>query len=230
MKLICFLILIYTLTSSIELSAAGKYKKRRRARPKPKKTIIHKSLSYIDETQSFISSAWKEMNYSIDSYFADEKYKKSKNRSWIKASYLLFKKESSDLNSVFDIRTRLHFPRVSKKLNIVLEKERDEIGESQNSTSSQAQASKADNFNAGVSYILYRSKFWKTSLDTGMRIELPLNPYAKFKIYNKTTTRFIDIYISQKFIFYRQDGFSEISQISFSKKFFSVFNFIKSYN
>ena len=57
-----------------------------------------------------------------------------------------------------------------------------------------------------------------------MRIELPLNPYAKFKIYNKTTTRFIDIYISQKFIFYRQDGFSEISQISFSKKFFSVFS------
>ena len=188
------------------------------------KTLLNKSLYYLDNTQRFISSNWLNLNYSIDSFLADEKYKKSQNKSMMMLSWEAFQKEGQKLENYFDFKIKVHFPKASKRLSVVIEKERDEIIESRNNTATQGQASKDSNYSAGVSYLLHQSPYWKTSLDTGIRLELPLNPYGKFRIYNAIDSKFVNIYMGQKFIAYRNEGFSEITQLSFSKKLSARFH------
>ena len=104
-------------------------KKRRVIRKKRIKKRKNES-SYIDETQKFISDFWVNLNYNLDTYFSDQVYNKKENKSRILAYYEIFKREGSPLQKLFDIKVKVHFPKLSKRLSITIEKERDEILES----------------------------------------------------------------------------------------------------
>ncbi len=188
------------------------------AKKRQKRTFFASSLAYINRTHKFISSHWVDLNYDFDVYFSDNKYKRSKNKSKLVASYEVYKHEDSDFQNAFDFKIRIHLPNISKRLSIVFEKERDRIVESRSNTATRSQANDNNNYNAGVSYLVHKSKFWKTSFDTGIRLTLPLNPFAKFKAYHETKFSFINIYLGQEVIFYRHEGLRELTQIHFSKK------------
>ncbi|OFZ14122.1 MAG: hypothetical protein A2X86_04530 [Bdellovibrionales bacterium GWA2_49_15] len=194
---------------------------------KAKPVKQNNTLSRIDETQQFISDQWTDLNYNTDIFFSNRGYRKTENKSMIMAYYAIYKKESFKPAYNFDLKIKVHLPSTTKRMKIVIEKERDEILES---TSSEALNSKngettptKSNYIAGLSYLLSSSPYYETFLDFGMKILLPLDPFAKFRIQKNVTTSYVNISAAQKFIFYRQDGFQEVSQLSFSRKFNQTF-------
>jgi len=100
----------------------------------PVNQFLDNSWNHLDYTQRFISTHWVDLNYNMDMYFSDEEYKRSQNKSKIVASYEVFAKEGKPLENYFDVSAKVHFPKVSERLSVTIEKERDEIAESKIST------------------------------------------------------------------------------------------------
>ncbi len=195
--------------------------------------VIEGSISFIDNSQRFITNQWIGLNYNLDSFFSNQYSTRDQNRSMILAYYGVYKKEREPELYSFDFRVRVHFPNTTKRLKIVIEKERDEILESTsnvqtnvaNNAPGTTAASSARNskYVAGLSYLLPDSKYFQTFVETGMRILLPLDPYMRLRFQREFKNKIVDIFASQSFILYRQDGFSEISQVSFFKKWNDTF-------
>ena len=215
-------------TSTKEESTKKKAIKKKKAKTKiVKKKVIKKKVvpikkaeesSYIDSTQKYISSLLVNLNYNLDTYFSDQTYNKDENKSSILAYYEVFKKESSPMKKLFDIKIKVHFPKLSKRLSITIEKERDEILETRINEATRNQATKQSEYNASVDYKFEGVPFFETQLRTGFRFTLPLDPFAKLKFSKSYPNKIIDIHFEQMFIFYRQDYFQEYTALNFSKR------------
>lgn len=196
-------------------------------------------LNFMNETQKFISNQWVGLNYNMDAFFTNEYYEKSKNKSLIMAYYGAFKKESQPAEYNFDVRIKVHLPKTTRKMKIVIEKERNEIFESQRGDAGllQGVGSSDDvtasvgrsNYLAGLTYLLFYSDYFETFVDTGMKVLLPLDPYMRIR-FQKNIKGSINTYLSQRFIIYRQDGFSEISTASFATSLSDTFQLQQSNN
>ena len=185
------------------------------------------TLALVDEAQRFISTQWTDLNYNTDMFFSNRGYRRSENKSMIMAYYAIYKKENFDPKYNFDLKIKVHLPSTTKRMKIVIEKERDEILESSSSTAVIAGDNEAaptkSNYVAGLNYLLSTSPYYEMFLDFGMKILLPLDPFTKFRIQKNITTSFVNISAAQKLILYRQDGFQEVTQLSFSRKFNQTF-------
>ncbi len=185
----------------------------------------------VDKTQRYISGQWTGLNYSVDSYFSNTDYKKQENKSHILAYAGAYKAESKTPEYNYDILIKVHLPKTSKRIKFVFEREREDIDRSMNSEAENMRREYTKNggrkeytsYIAGLSYSLLKSKFFETNFDIGFKILLPVNPYSKLYFQKKITGKYLDVLISQGFILYRQEGFREVSQISFDKKLSNVF-------
>ncbi|MBF0360639.1 MAG: hypothetical protein HQK49_06495 [Oligoflexia bacterium] len=193
------------------------------------------STPIINETQQAITNHWINLNYNLDLFFSEQPYAKSENKSLIFAYYSFYKKEGQPVYYNSDIRASIHLPQTSQRLRIVIEKESDILNQQGNVASgpgpgqdSSARPDARDNFLkahfiAGISYLLPKTDFVKIFVDTGMRLNLPLDPFAKLNIQKNIETKYINIFASQRFLLYRQDGFLEVTQLSFSKRWNAMF-------
>jgi len=195
-----------------------KRKKRRIVRKKKVRKKKEQQSSYIDETQAFISSFWVDLNYNLDTYFSDQSYNKKENKSRILAYYEVFKSESAPLKKLFDIKIKVHFPKLSKRLSITIEKERDEILETRINEATKNQATRQSEYNASVDYKFEDVPFFETKLRTGFRFTLPLDPFIKLKFWKTFNSKIVNVHFEQMFIYYRQDYFQEYTALSFSKQ------------
>lgn len=199
-------------------SKKKKTRKKRRVVRKRKAKKKKVESSYIDSTQKYISDFWVNLNYNLDTYFSDQVYNKEENKSRILAYYEVYKREGSPLQKLFDIKVKVHFPKLSKRLSITIEKERDEILESRLNEATRNQATRQSEYNASVDYNFEDVPFFETKLRTGFRFTLPLDPFTKLKFWKTFTTDIVNIHFEQMFIYYRQDYFQEYTLLSFSKQ------------
>gem|GEM_PF-784990 len=197
------------------------------------KEVWYDSWEFLDTTQRFISNQWVGLNYNMDVFFSNETASKNQNKSLILAYYGFYKKESESMVNNYDIRVRVHLPNTTKRMRIVIEKERNEILDSssseagglRNSTNSgnTARNVKDSRYNAGLTYLWNEKSPVKTFVDTGLRILLPLDPFARLRFQSALNTKPVNIFASQNFILFRQDGFSEVTQLSFFRKWTANF-------
>ncbi|MBF0300871.1 MAG: hypothetical protein HQK51_19335 [Oligoflexia bacterium] len=191
------------------------------------------STSLITDTQRAITEQWIDINYNLDLFFSEQPYSKTDNKSLILAYYGLYKKEGEPTSYDYDIRASFHLPQTSERLRLIIEKENEDLTQSGNlqagyGTDNTARPNARDNivkssFIAGISYLLPKIDFVKMFVNTGMRLDLPLDPFIKLSIQKNIDTKYINIFASQKFILYRQDGFQESTQLSFLRKWTSSF-------
>ena len=191
------------------------------------------NVTFIDETQRFITNQWLGFNYNLDLFFTAKDYNQKQNKSLILGYYGFNKKESRAGIQSYDVKMRFHLPKVSERMRVVLEKERDEILRVNDSDAvpiatavtnpNDPVAAKTSDFVAGVSYFAPKTEVVKTFFDVGMKIKLPLDPYSKLRFQKNIELGFMNLFLLQGFFLYRQDGFQESSQVSFSKKFNSFF-------
>ncbi len=183
--------------------------------------LIDQSLAVLDDSQNFAQSSWKGLNYSVDSFFSDKRYRAEENESKIMASWVGNKTESKKFQSVWDLALKIHLPQIGKRLSLTFEKERDEIldatnsyanrSTNQNKAEQQEKTSTINNYAAAATYLLTDNPYFKSDLRTGIKLLLPLDPFAKYTIYNDVKFNAFNIGAEQKLIYYRQDGLSEFT-------------------
>ncbi|MFA6238015.1 MAG: hypothetical protein WC635_11845 [Bacteriovorax sp.] len=131
------------------------------------------------------------------------------------------------------MRVKIDLPRTTKKLKIVIEKEQDEtvkattdenITKSKTITKTGAvKPTTISKYTAGANYLLTKSKYFRSLVHFGLRIDMPLNPSTKLNLQKDINAEYFDIGLFQKFILYRQEGFQEISQFLVSRKWNETF-------
>lgn len=84
-------------------------------------------------------------------------------------------------------------------------------------------ANEESHYTAGASILLKQSKYFASFFNFGIRLDLPLNPFAKVELQRDINLHFLTIGLSQKLIAYRQQGLESVSQLVFTKKLNSTF-------
>ena len=181
-----------------------------------------------DATNSFVANKWDLVNRSVDTFFTNQDSFHSENKNSIFAYTSFTKSESHKVINEYNFQVKFDLPNTTKKLKIVIEKQADEISDvlsdnavANNKTISQdgkTFTKKETRYTAGASLSLKETKSFASYIHFGIRIDLPLNPNIKLDLQKTYTSRYLDIGLLQKFIFYRQEGFQEISQITMGKK------------
>lgn len=184
----------------------------------------------IDLTNHLVATKWEQFNRSVDMFFSNQNPSHQENKSNIKVYSSFYKKEGQPVKSEYNFQLRIDLPNTAKKLKIVIEKQQDDLGEalSDNTVKTKSITSKngkirdtknESRYTAGTNFLLKNSKYFVSLVKFGIRLDLPLNPYAKLELLKKINNEHMNIELTQKLIYYRQSGFQEISQVKFSKAF-----------
>jgi hypothetical protein len=190
----------------------------------------YQPIEALDGAQAFVSDSWSGVNYGVDSFFANENYSDAVNRSYIQVGYGIAKFEGEEQLYNFNLKIKVDFPNSKRKFKIVFETSEDEIEDQQSLRSnvapegadSDANASdtvKEKRYNAAIRSIILESKNWKAFIDTGMRLNLPLDPFVKSSVRRTFDINTGSLSFIQKFNFFRQNGFEEISSLDYSYEF-----------
>lgn len=140
-----------------------------------------------------------------------------------------YKKEGQSIDTEYDFQIKIDLPNTTRKLKIVIEKQQDEISNaisdssvSRNKSASRdgkAPAKRQTHYTAGANLVLKQSEYFASLLHFGIRLDMPLNPVVKIDLQKEINTKHMKIGLSQKIIYYRQEGLQEISQLTLTKKF-----------
>lgn len=172
----------------------------------------------VDATSNYIASEWRLFNRNVDTFFTNQPYLVDENKSTLSAYSSFYLKEGQTLQSQYDLEAKFDLPQTTKKLKLVIEREKDEVLKATTDENVAISKNVATNYSAGVSYLLSQSQYFKSLIRFGLRLEMPLNPSLKFNMHKDIKTKYFDLGLFQKFILYRQEGFQEISQVSFFRK------------
>lgn len=189
----------------------------------------------INASNQYIATKWYQLNRRVDTFFTNQGTQSSKNKSSILFYSSFYQKEGKSLDSEYDFQIRFDLPNTTKKLKIVIEKKQDEISNAISDTSVSSNktitadgkvinANNESHYTAGASVLLKQSKYFASFFNFGIRLSMPLNPFGKVELRKDIQMKFLTIGLSQKFIFYRQQGLENVSQLVFSKKLNETFH------
>lgn len=177
-----------------------------------------------------MATKWEQFNRTVDLFFTNQDSRNIENKSSIMVYSSFYKKEGQSIETEYDFQLRIDLPHTTKKLKIVIEKQQDEISNvlSDSSVSNKKSISKdgkltndkrQNKYTAGANILLKQSKDFASNVHFGIRLDMPLNPFAKLDLQKDIKTKHMLIGLSQKIIYYRQEGLQEISQLTLTKKF-----------
>ncbi|MDC0256056.1 hypothetical protein OAK75_14250 [Bacteriovoracales bacterium] len=153
----------------------------------------------------------------IDSFFGGRPRGKVLNSSAVTVSWLVNKTEGEDIIHEPEIGLRLVLPRTEKKLQLVVENKAKEINnilqeDKVESGSPSSTNKEKSTLTASMRYIIQQKKNWNIYSEGGIKIKIPLQPFAgltggrTFKLDKKwiLNTR-------AQLIWYLDDGLSEVT-------------------
>ena len=183
----------------------------------------------INETNHLVAQKWGQFNRSVDLFFTNEDNRDLDNRSSIVFFTSFYKKEGQPLEKEYNFKLRIDLPNTAKNLKIVIEKQPDEYNDTltDNSVSNKKvskdgkvkKVKNENNYSASTNLFLKRSKYFVSFVHFGIRLDMPLNPYAKIEFVKDIKTKHVNVNMSQRVFYYRQKGLQEISQIVLNKSF-----------
>jgi hypothetical protein len=188
----------------------------------------------INASNQYIATKWDQLNRRVDTFFTNQESESYKTKSSIFFYSSFYKKEGQSLDTDYDFQVRFDLPNTTKKLKIVIEKQQDEISNAISDTTVSSNrvitkdgkvvnANEESHYTAGASILLKQSKYFSSFFNFGIRLDMPLNPYAKIELRKDINAHFLTIGLSQKVIVYRQQGLENISQLVLTKKLNSTF-------
>lgn len=169
------------------------------------------------------------LNRDLDTFFSNDpsRVEQDASRDNIKAYFSIYKKESDDLEKDFDIQLRLRLPKTTQKLKLVIEREQDDIANALSDENfpqgKYDTVSKKKNYSAGFDYLLSKSESFRSNLQFGMRLSMPINPSVKLDFSKSYDYSLMRLTLYQKFIYYRQEGYQQISQVNLARRWTESF-------
>lgn len=189
------------------------------------------NLNKIDLTHKNLSSGLYQITNKIDSYFGNEVQLEEKNGSSIQLKYINTTKEFSEASSKPDIKVNVKFKQLQKKFNFKFESIFDDKDQSLSNSQkldelNQNQNEESALFRASLGFFTEQRGLWNLSMDTGVKIQVPPNPFARVRgqrsFYSQDN---IEFRIANKGIIDEVNGLYNYSDMNLYLKTTSRFSF-----
>ncbi len=169
----------------------------------------------VDKTHKRVGNSLLFLTNSIDQFFGEKKADDYANGSRLRAFYTISKREYNDLESSPNFKIRLVFPQLQDRLKFKYssnkptpqpekEKPKEKEVEAQKTSKKPIVPSK------------FKNAFkWNVHFESGIRVDFPPNPFAKFRIDKNIKLGSWIIRPTQEFFWFLRDGFGETTSLNF---------------
>lgn len=176
---------------------------------------------YIDKKHADFSEQIISFGDFIDSFFGEESKNDRINRSQIKFSLQISKREGEDLRIEPIARFRLDLPKIQKRLSFIFERDAEGPGKEKTvgAPSTEQQKTSARAF---LRAVLKETKNWNIYLDGGIKLTLPgppiFDPFSRLRIGRSIFFGKWELKPHQDFFWFLHNGFGETTSMDLDRK------------
>lgn len=175
-------------------------------------------FSWVDETNEFLSELVLDFSEFIDHGLAKEEDEEPfPNKSYIKIISAGKYSYSGDLDTDESIAIRIDLPHTEHNWKIIFETDPDDYDDLESKQRGLITSS-PDSKGAfgGIRLQDEQISHWKTSFDIGIKIRLPLDPFARTEIYRVAKlSESWSTQVSQEFFYFNSKGLGSLSALNF---------------
>lgn len=184
----------------------------------------------LDYTQDTVSKNLFTVTNKIDSYFGEDKQLDKKNGSSIRLEYGTVLKEKAVQTTEPDFDIKVRFRQLENKLRFkfnTVKKDEDETLENQVSSASAKKNSTIENaiYRASIGFFKEQKKYWSVSIDTGIKIESQLTPFAKARGRRSFYFDETELRMASRVLIQDREGFFNYTDININQKLSRDFSF-----
>ncbi|MBD0787250.1 hypothetical protein HUO09_12925 [Vibrio sp. Y2-5] len=180
--------------------------------------LTEEEISWVDETNDFLSELVLDFSESIDHGLAKaDDEEPLLNKSYIKIISAGKYSHRGDLDTDESIAVRIDLPHTEHNWKIIFETDPDDYDDLE-SKQRGLNTSSPDSKGAfgGIRLQDEQISHWRTSFDIGIKIRLPLDPFARTEIYR--VAQFSESWttkVSQEFFYFNSKGLGSLSALNF---------------
>ncbi|PLX90887.1 MAG: hypothetical protein C0614_00160 [Desulfuromonas sp.] len=165
-----------------------------------------------------LSRAIDSFSRRIDSFFGDDRLYDEITETYASFNLSGLYQRGGELSTETRFRLRLDLPRTENRIKLRLESEDDEYDD-ENSTSSPpgAEPPEDNDINASLQFILQETRNWSISLSPGVKLNAPLEPYAKLRLRRNFDLFSWRLRFVQAFEWYESTGYGSKSTLYFDR-------------
>jgi hypothetical protein len=126
----------------------------------------------------------------VDRFFAPEVHEDEVNTSYFRVFFDISKTQGSSLTNAFNFKFQAKFPALSKGSKVIIKKEGEdaatsllegESAQTNNPAANTAQETQPEGYSAAVRKFIVETTSTNLSYDIGMKMNVPLDPFAKIR-------------------------------------------------
>ncbi len=181
----------------------------------------------LNDAHSVLSKSIVLLGTRIDRFFGVDRGEDITNNSQIRMWAQSTKVEGETLNNEANIRFKIHLPYTQKRFKFVFERKADD--QSQVTSASTAEPVKPVTANselekkvkttAALQYLINETRNWNFFADTGIRVDIPPEPFARMRIRRNWKLPWsIEAIAEQSIFWYLEEGFGETTSVDFDYK------------
>lgn len=174
----------------------------------------------FDRFHSYFSGKIKTMSKSFDSLFGDLEFEDTKGSTVTVEQYFTSIEDQSMINET-RVRARWVFPNMKRKLKLVI-RQTPRVNEGNQQDQEAELLTRADrnreNFAAGLNYDVADESAVKFSLESGILVRNPIDPYIRTRFRLKKYYGWTNLFLTQKVFLYRNDGFGSSLKVDMRSK------------
>ncbi|MFD1382800.1 hypothetical protein ACFQ45_05460 [Rhodanobacter aciditrophus] len=146
-------------------------------------TLKSASQEWFLSTHEVISEKVSDWSNGLDSFFSGRRDKVA-NQSFVSMRFGSIIDEGDGVSGFFNLDTRIRLPNTENRLNLVIETDGDELTQDNRVSENEAgqnilQSARNTRVATALRYI---KKEWNTNVDLGVLLDMPMDPFLRFKV------------------------------------------------
>ncbi len=157
---------------------------------------------YLDNLSGDIDS------FFVDTFFSEDILEDDVGGSRAKLSFYTRREAGEPVDYKFGVSVNLELPRISERLNLLLESSDEEAREAD-----PLESVENNNYSAALRFIFRETDRWKTSLDSGVRWGMPPDPFTRFRARRYAWFSEWEMKATQTLYWYSSKGWGEDTSV-----------------
>lgn len=188
------------------------------------------TVEYFESFHKYVSTNWDETNSRIDSFFASETYEDEIPNSYVRFNFLTAVIEGEGIKNDYNIRFKTDFPNTTRNIQLVFSKDSTdpadvdgELDPKDITPQDLDKTYKDATYSAAIRFLLTENKKWNIHTDTGIKSDLPLNPFVKLRLRRSFPFLIWTTNIIQQVNYYKQERLKESTTFEIHHKVSDIF-------
>jgi len=188
------------------------------------KTVQEKALGLIDNVHASLSGRLIATSNYIDNFFVNARMDEEGSKSKVLFSYVAGYDVFRGGSSTYSLRAQLHLPKTQRRLRFIIDGD-EARNDAENNIEQAGNISRIEELKAALQYIFLNSKVWRVSANTGVRFEIPLDPFAKLRIRRLFFVGGLTFRLTQSVFYFKSDGWGGTGILDIEKPLSDIYFF-----